>query len=542
MRFLSENYYGYFEKYKKYYDSLKDQQSIVNSSNSLSSDCSNSIQTIKSTYFNKIRDCKWKENGKNVIVSNIIIDFEIKLDNLKSFIETNLVTACNLSINDLFPILTNIRGLDMLLYDINEELKLLKNELFLIKKYVKVYDYEIINGERRPSGSRYEINNDWVSINTIIESKKEEKVTKLKEIQELCASADEKILSIRSLNYVLSSQKVENINFLTAHPEVKDLFTYYTPILQEKLGINDEQEVIKMLIDTYNDPNVISRYGTFNELLRAIVENCPDNYLDYDFNPVAFEPFSYNLYMNDNTSEYELAPNYMEKYMANYEEFDIDGCKVKIVQTFPRDETNNYKIISSTTSITKLEQTFYDIYKANCLNVLSNKIPSNVMKSITKDGDLKILIPYNKDSTNYNADIWGGYYTKGTIVTYPFGTIHHNNYYGDSVIPHEIGHNFDDAQDNPYFIIRLKELIYGREDGAYTSNSPFNSLFSNLAQKYAVEIDSIEGSGYTPDDFKIDTAEFYACSFEAYINKPDELKTLCPEVYDAIDQMIGGTW
>ena len=29
---------------------------------------------------------------------------------------------------------------------------------------------------------------------------------------------------------------------------------------------------------------------------------------------------------------------------------------------------------------------------------------------------------------------------------------------------------------------------------------------------------------------------------DKYINNPDELQTLCPEVYTAIEEMIGGTW
>lgn len=87
------------------------------------------------------------------------------------------------------------------------------------------------------------------------------------------------------------------------------------------------QEAYQMMMDAYDDPSVIQRYGTFDALLNAIVTNCPVTYLDYNFNPVAFNPYKDSSGLltiigpYNNAREYELSPNYMEKYVAYYEEF-----------------------------------------------------------------------------------------------------------------------------------------------------------------------------------------------------------------------------
>ena len=561
----------YFNLYKKYYDVLIENEGIVDSANDLSSDSENNLKAIFATFVNKIDSSKWEEIAKPIVSNNILISLTNEIKKLNNFIKNNLVNACNLSIKSLLPkieeIKTNNEELDRTIAKISVLETTLDRVLSQLRATSPTITYTTYDEITRKKINHEEENPTWRALKNSEESLKnqiselnikKEKLINL--LNELCIEANNFINSILNLNTGLSSSQISNqlpnysnVNlemFFDEYPEAKDMFLYYCPILQQKLGITDENQMYQMLMNAYKDPNVIPRYGTFNNLLNAIVNNCPDNYLDFKFNPSVLNPFESEsgLFAPMTAYKYNLYDNYSDKYVVLYEELDVNGYTIKIVQVMPGAK-GEFSLFKDKVSITPLEQHFYDIYKANVINVMDNNFSQEIMDCLTSDTDITFVIPYDKEVMNVSLPIdnYAGFYNlDGNICLDPYGSLHNNYYYTDSVIAHELGHKFDATYENNNIIRNFSELIVdifdGKIDGYSYSSTFMDSRFTDFAQKYSIEVDSIQPSGYTADDIKNDTVEFFACSFDAYINNPDELQTLCPEVYSAIEEMIGGTW
>ena len=96
--------------HEKYINCLQN-SNIVSSASTISTTCSNKLNSIDSTYFQMISDSTWEELGKGAVTTNIIPEFKNNLQAMSDFLSHNLLEACELAINSLLPAVIMIRTL-----------------------------------------------------------------------------------------------------------------------------------------------------------------------------------------------------------------------------------------------------------------------------------------------------------------------------------------------------------------------------------------------------------------------------------------------
>lgn len=154
------------------------------------------------------------------------------------------------------------------------------------------------------------------------------------------------------------------------------------------------------------------------------------------------------------------------------------------------------------------------------INTAMNMLPSNVLDEIYGIGGFKgfyVGADYSENlavSDTYNA------YTLHDQFVY-VNTQADPNY---ETILHELGHVVD------YSIGKGKKHFSEKDSEIKQYYNDYNQTIRDLIP---------ENSGYH-DTGPIDEVEFFACAFEAYIDEPDELEQLLPDVYDYMDNIVQG--
>ena len=103
------------QTHEKYINCLQN-SNIVSSASTISTTCSNKLNSIDSTYFQMISDSIWEELGKGAVTTNIIPEFKNNLQTMSDFLSHNLLKACELAINSLLPAVIMIRDKQEELY------------------------------------------------------------------------------------------------------------------------------------------------------------------------------------------------------------------------------------------------------------------------------------------------------------------------------------------------------------------------------------------------------------------------------------------
>lgn len=559
----------YFNKYKEYYDVLSKNTGILKASENLSSECTNLFEQSVSNYFNSIIESDWEESGKDITTNVILNGLKNDFEGICDLINNNLVAACNIAIKSLLPKLNEIYQKNTQLNNITNEIYTnlrAKNQLESSLSKLSNTNPENLNGAVyttviNESEERNNLQSSLWFYNEKLNELYASKEVCINELNVLCNEANMFIIAILDLDESLSDSNItalvpvyidEQLNsFYNQNPQAKEMFNYYAPILQKKLGIIDSNIMYKMLMETYislgadKDQNNIPKYGSFNAFLNAITNNCPNNYKDFKFEPNITD-FS-NLELENKIDYYNLRNGFDNKYIITREKINIKDNCIEFVQVLPG-STNKFG--ESKTSLTSLEQHFYDIYKANVVNTINDKIPVRVLESICSDTDIKFVMPYDKEVllNNTNDKVCPGIYDmrSGSICIEPIGTLNNNDLYVKNAVAHQIGHKFDANYNNGSIHRNLSEKVHeifnGNVDAISYSSNTKDSRFYVLAQKYADRLEGINNYSVSPEVFKHDTVEFFASSFDAYVNNEGDLNFLCPEAHSAINQMIDKKW
>lgn len=195
--------YTYFSLYKKYYDALLNNTTIVADSVTLNSDCLDKLSTISNAYFSEINDSKWQELAKIIIVNTIFLGLKSNINKLCNFISDNLVSVCDLSINTLLPTTTDIMKKDEELYNLRVNLNSQNNYLSQLESQRTNTSKYIFNEETKTNNLNPDYEDICNRVNNqinVVNSIKKQISKKIEELKALCEKANNTINNILSLD------------------------------------------------------------------------------------------------------------------------------------------------------------------------------------------------------------------------------------------------------------------------------------------------------------------------------------------------------
>ena len=318
-----------------------------------------------------------------------------------------------------------------------------------------------------------------------------EKQAKLDKI-DLCYSKDDKLT-----NYCQKQNFIDYVN---------SFFNKFNP---EEYGL-DKETVINDLLYVFDKRGSSEAYA----IMRALNNNAPLNYHEYSFNPTN--------QINSN-SYYDYNNKSILKYQTNSEIININGYKYEIAQVLPKD-------------CTKTELLAYNFGKANVINTMRT-LPDKYLELCSKGNSNVITLTCNKEAMN-NTGIWSGYYkpsaffsNKTNMITVDIhGSFNDNTFYTQDTIIHEMGHKFDDMMYDKNII----DWLFGN-----TSYTVSNDNWNKLYKKYGNVLSAINLGGYEQYP---NVNEFFGDATVAYFKNPEIVKSLCPEVYNSISDMLDGDY
>ena len=269
----------------------------------------------------------------------------------------------------------------------------------------------------------------------------------------------------------------------------------------KKFGYSNIEDVVDEFVILSDKRNV--SFPKCSDLLEQISKK------DTNFNPTE---------TTKDTSYYSLLPSAYIPYNINSEIINVNGYDFDFAQVLPTD-------------CTKIERIIYDYYKVEVIDTMKT-LPNNYLKAASSgNSNAIVLAPSIKYTNNFN-ELWGGYYTPSgkdanTIVILTPLEAFGSEYYTEDVVIHEMGHKFDDYSNG---------VFYSRNDENTVYYSQENAAWNEYYEKYKDVLPPIVADGYDPIP---NIQEFFAETSVAYFKNPDELKELCPEVYDAFHKMLG---
>ena len=311
------------------------------------------------------------------------------------------------------------------------------------------------------------------------------------EIIDLCYSKDDKLTSL--------CQKKNFVEYVEVY------FKNFNP---ENFGM-DKDTFINDLLEIYDKRGASEAYS----IIHALENNCPSNYFEYKFNPTS-------QIHNNNYYDFNKTVN---NYQTNSEIINVNGYNFEIVQVLPKDYN-------------KVEQLAYNFGKANIINTMRT-LPNKYLE-LCSCGDTNVItLTCGREMMNNNVN-WAGYYkpssflssNNNSITIDIHGSFNDNTFYTQDTLIHEMGHKFDD-------MIHKKSIIdwlFGNT--SYTKNS---GEWANAYKKYGNVLNSINRSGYTTYP---NVNEFFGDTAVAYFKDPDILKTMCPEAYQLMNNMLDGEY
>lgn len=347
-------------------------------------------------------------------------------------------------------------------------------------------------------------------INKLVSSKYQDKYYKdkiLKHYAEImCGDRNNAKLETLQMCY---SDDEELSKYCQRQNFINNYSSYLKGFDASKFGL-DKETIERELLYIYDKRGANEAYS----VMRALANNCPSNYFEYDFNPKSqMHPNEY----------YDYNKKTIGNYITNSEIISINGYKYEFAQVLPKDCTN-------------LERLAYNFAKANTINTMRT-LPNKFLDYCTRGNSNAIILTCNTDAMN-NGGSWSGYYKSSSlfssnsnmVIIDARGTFNYNDYYTQNTVIHELGHKFDDMMGNKSFIDKL----FGRVN--YTGT---HSEWQNAYKKYKDVLASINEGGY---ESYPNVNEFFSDANVAYYKNPETLRTLCPEAYNLISNMIGGEY
>ena len=274
----------------------------------------------------------------------------------------------------------------------------------------------------------------------------------------------------------------------------------------KRFGLN-EFDVLNELGDIY----LRSGKEESLKIMYALLNNCPDNYEDFNFNPVA------QMY-DDN--QYGYNPDTIGNYETNSEIININGVDFEFAQVLPKNCTN-------------IERLAHNFTKAKIINTM-RAMPSELIDIQNEyyDRGNVIVITCDIDAMK-KGGMYSGFFDSSSTFGLPrtnfsSGIICVNGDYAlrnsewvtKYTIVHELGHRFCFLTDNGV---------------GWSYNSEWAEL-ANLWNRFKMEI--LLPSGYDIPDYD-DYDEYMADIIAAYFIKGESLKRLCPDLYNKITELLG---
>lgn len=306
---------------------------------------------------------------------------------------------------------------------------------------------------------------------------------------------------------------LENDEELSKYCQRQNFINNYTNYLRgfdpEKYGLTKE-ELEKEIITIYDTKGPSEAYS----IMRALVNNAPSNYFEYNFNPK--EQINNNNY-------YDYNKKTIDNYITNSEVININGYEYEIAQVLPKDCTNIEKLV-------------YNFAKANTINTMRT-LPDKYLELCTKGNSNTIILTCDTKAMNNDGN-WSGYYKASSlfkkntnmIVIDAHGSFNNNEYYTQDTIIHEMGHKFDDM----IYSKNIIDKIFGKIN--YTASS---DDWQEAFNKYKNVLNSINADGY--ENYP-NVNEFFSDASVAYFKNPNAVKTLCPEVYNLMNKLLDGEY
>ena len=284
---------------------------------------------------------------------------------------------------------------------------------------------------------------------------------------------------------------------------------YFNDFDVEKYGLTKEQ-VIDDLVYVYEKRGATEAYA----VMRAVTNNCPNNYQEYDFEPTS---------QKHNNGYYDYNSNTIDKYQTNSETINVNGYEYEIAQVLPKDCTD-------------IEMLAYNFGKANIINTMRT-LPSKFLELCSKGNANVITLTCDRNAMNNNAN-WSGYYkpsallsSKTNMITIDIrGSFNDNNFYTQDTLIHEMGHKFDDM----IYGKNIIDYIFGRL--SYTGTS---DAWEKAYKQYGNVVSSLNLGGYMSYP---NVNEFFGDAIVMYFKEPRMMKTMCPEAYSLINNMLGGEY
>jgi hypothetical protein len=295
----------------------------------------------------------------------------------------------------------------------------------------------------------------------------------------------------------------EKLNTYLSIREFQEKFDY------DRFGLNPD-DVRKQLLYIKD----VRGFQEMELIIKALLNNCPDNFEDYDFQP--------GRRINSD-SYYNFDSNHINEFQTNSEILSINGYDFEFCQVLPKDCTG-------------IEMLAYNFAKANVINTMRT-LPSSYLEVLTHKNNTVILTCSN-DSQIYNGEVfWGGltYPGTGNVVINVHESFKANYYYTVGTVLHEFGHKFDAILVDS-FINKLFGKYY------YSKN---NETWQKLYNKYVETIQGIEAKDYDnlvfgdENENKEYSVEFFAGAMYLYFTEGDAMKKFCPDLYEEITRLLG---
>lgn len=349
-----------------------------------------------------------------------------------------------------------------------------------------------------------------------------ESVEKLSEANYSLSYYENKILDYYA-KAICNNNKIEELNILdmcygkdtklTNYCSKENFISYANSYLENfdfsKYGLDKDKVMNDLLY-------ILNKRGTSeaHSVMQALVNNAPENYFKYNFNPTS---------ITNSNKYYDFNSDTINNYLTNSEVISVNGNNFEICQVLPSDCTETEKLV-------------YNFSKANVINTMRT-LPDKFLNLCSNGTSNSIILTSARDAMNNNG-IWSGYYKPSSIyvrnnnmiVIDIHGSLIDNEYYTQDTIIHEMAHKFDDMM----YDTNIIEKLFGNTN--YSNN---NSQWTDCFNKYKNVLNGIDLNGY--EEFP-NVNEFFGDAMVAYFKNPNAVKKLCPELYQLASNMLDGEY
>ena len=332
----------------------------------------------------------------------------------------------------------------------------------------------------------------------------------------------------KNLNFNISnSNNIKNSEIKTINTDDKNAYieknSYTNDVLEniielfgfDKPTIDDGHELLRDNSIWYSKDEIksVEKRGPNNENIIVIMNNGEE---------FVFVPNSdgdgyilNNIILSDGTSISCALPESRQQEIRELAEID-DEVPIKGWASIEIDGHQTYVYWVGDASCD------FEVFKAQVGNVKKalDRMPNNVLEQIFSNNNFKGFFVGAYYSSSYSENDYNAFAFQDNYI---YINTHQNASY--ETILHELGHIYD-------FTIGDGNIHYS------VSSSTINQYYSKYGEVIKDLIPTNSGYHFTGPT---NSTEFFACVFQIYLVKPEELKQLVPELYIFMDGLVKNT-